>query len=663
MNLAQHAWEQNNLVRTRQLLDQHRPKPGEDDLRGFEWYYLRRLFHGELQVVQAHGGTVTAVAFTPDGKRLISCGRSQARQDMNYGKDLPHEIKLWEVATGRQLPLGIKGPTDKARWAALSPDGTRLAAACEDQGIRVWDLATGEPSTLERQAKESDDYVGFSANGKRLVSMSTPDGNSLDHTVRVWDVASHKVIARVEKLAYAGNPPEFSPDGTLVAVVDYGQRVVKVFEVATAREAFSCKYGEGRVSHAVFSPDGKRLAACGERGLRLWDVASRELVATWPTATNVGYFLAYSPDGRHLALGGIEGAVELWNTGTGRKVATFNGHAGLVRMVAFSPDGIRLASAGVDGTLRVWDTTGRRESVPLSSNDSNTYLALSPDGQTVFTLIVMGKSIRFWDATTGEPRGEPIPIDQSPLLNSSHDWTADGKHLFFADSGKHIKVCDVVAGKVVGAFPVDSDGQGVLAVSPDGKWCAHPVSGGTIKVRNAETGAECRTVKGLEGQVHNLVFSPDGSGLLGTDKSGALKIWERATGRVTAATRLDNVFVWRIRYSPDGKRLVVVGVRHQSLSGEVRILDAESGRELLALRGHTLNVTDAAFSPDGQRLATCSLDRTVRLWDLAAGQEILTLRGHTLAVQSLRFISDGHRLLSASGDRTVRVWDATPLAD
>jgi WD40 repeat protein len=176
-----------------------------------------------LQVVQAHGGTVTAVAFTPDGKRLVSFGRTQAQQDMSYGKDLPHEIKLWEVATGRQLPLGIKGATDKARWAALSPDGTRLAAPCEDQGIRVWDLATGEPSTLELQAKELDVYVGFSADGKRLVSMSIPYGDSLDkidnYTVRVWDLASHKVIARVEKLAYARNPPEFSPDGTLLAFV------------------------------------------------------------------------------------------------------------------------------------------------------------------------------------------------------------------------------------------------------------------------------------------------------------------------------------------------------------------------------------------------------------------------------------------------------------
>ena len=275
------------------------------------------------------------------------------------------------MATGHQLPLGIKGPVDQARRAALSRDGTRVAATCADRGIWVWNLATGEPSTLERQAKELDLYVGFSPDGKRLVSMSIQEGNFPDHldsqTMRVWDLGSQNVVARFEKLSYTRSSPEFSPDGKLVAVACYGQGVVRVFEVATAGEAFSCKYGEGHVTHVVFSPDGKRLAACGERGLRLWDVASSEVVATWPTATNVGYFLAYSPDGRRLALGGIEGAVELWNTSTGQKMGTFNGHAGVIHMVAFSPDGDRLVSAGIDGTVRVWDTTGRSESAPLSA--------------------------------------------------------------------------------------------------------------------------------------------------------------------------------------------------------------------------------------------------------------------------------------------------------
>ena len=74
MNLARVAWDENNLSRAHELLEKHRPRPGETDLRGFEWHYLRRLFQRDLLTVKAHVGGVTAVAFTPDGKRLVTSG-------------------------------------------------------------------------------------------------------------------------------------------------------------------------------------------------------------------------------------------------------------------------------------------------------------------------------------------------------------------------------------------------------------------------------------------------------------------------------------------------------------------------------------------------------------------------------------------------------------
>ena len=88
---------------------------------------------------------------------------------------------------------------------------------------------------------------------------------------------------------------------------------------------------------AVFSPDGKRLAACGTKGIRIWDVASRETPATWPSDSDFGYCLAFSPDGKRLAMGGLEGMVELWDTATGQKVQSFKGHFGPVNALAFSP--------------------------------------------------------------------------------------------------------------------------------------------------------------------------------------------------------------------------------------------------------------------------------------------------------------------------------------
>src|SRR5579871_1175426 len=180
MNLAQHAWDANNLIRSRELLELHRPRPGQQDLRGFEWHYLRRFFHRELRTVQAHNGASQAVAFTPDGKRLITFG--YRTPDFEGA-----EIKLWDAATLRRLPLELKGPTDKVVSIALSSDGKLLAAGCKDMAAVVWDLKTGERITLGElaQAYNTRPRVTFSLDGKRLVSkfVRSPGGVGDNKTV------------------------------------------------------------------------------------------------------------------------------------------------------------------------------------------------------------------------------------------------------------------------------------------------------------------------------------------------------------------------------------------------------------------------------------------------------------------------------------------------
>jgi WD40 repeat protein len=134
------------------------------------------------------------------------------------------------------------------------------------------------------------------------------------------------------------------------------------------------------------------------------------------------------------------------------------------------------------------------------------------------------------------------------------------------------------------------------------------------------------------------------------------------SGGEIAATKLTGIFINTFSFSPDGKRVAIVGGLSRLSTGVVRVLDADSLREVWSLHGHTRNGTAVVFSPDGQRLATASTDRTIRLWDLTTGQEILKLSG-LASVTSLRFLSEGCRLMSASFDRTIRVWDGTPLSD
>jgi WD40 repeat protein len=257
-------------------------------------------------------------------------------------------------------------------------------------------------------------------------------------------------------------------------------------------------------------------------------------------------------------------------------------------------------------------------------------------------------------------RGGPIEL---PRWWLGSYWSGDGARLYLADEGKTIHVVETASGQIVRRFQVDAEPeQYVTALSPDERWLVHSGPGGTIRVRDARTGAEIRSIRGFADQPQALAFMPDGSRLLGIDVSGNFTLWDFTTGREVVATTLPGLYVFTVRFSRDGTRVAVLGNRFGLMSGEARILDAGSAREVWSLRGHTLTVTDADFSPDGRRLVTASGDRTVRIWDLGTGREILKLSGDPL-VTTVRFISGGRRLIGGSMDRTIRVWDAIPLPD
>ena len=126
MNLAQAAWQDARVGRVLDLLKQHEPQPGAEDLRGFEWHYWNRLGHSYQMSLEGHGNGVTSVAFSADGKRLASAS-------------LDGTAKVWDATSGQET-LTLKGHTAFVYSVAFSPDGKRLASASEDKTVKVWFL-------------------------------------------------------------------------------------------------------------------------------------------------------------------------------------------------------------------------------------------------------------------------------------------------------------------------------------------------------------------------------------------------------------------------------------------------------------------------------------------------------------------------------------------
>jgi WD40 repeat protein/serine/threonine protein kinase len=678
MNLARVGWDENNLALTHELLEKHRPRPGEPDLRGFEWYYLDRLVRGGQLRIDAHVGGVSSVDFLPDGKRLISAGIAQPLRKLSASKGTRGDVKLWDAATGRPLPLQLDGPSDDVAAVSLAPDGTLLAATRRDHTILVWDLDTGGLVTLEGPANHVASGVRFSPDGKRLVSLHRTEsvGSKAGPVLmEIWDLASRKPVVTVKELPATLRPASFSPDGKRVASCTSRPGAVIVYDAETGREVFACRNPD-EASHLegiVFSPDGTHLVSYGHRGIiRVWDVTKREPVATLPSEFEYIHCLAYSRDGTRLATGAIEGVAEIWDTATVRKIQTLKGHSGSLAAMAFSPDGTRLVTGGTDGTLRVWDIAGPKDAAASRSEPALQPVipdirphgrSLSPDGRILMAGVLRDgrQSVELWDTAKRRMRGSPIDLPQGWIC---HAWSANGERLYLADQEKTVHVVETASAHVIRRFQFDAAPRNyAAALSPDENWFAYSGPGGTIRVRDVRTGAESRTIQGLGDDPQALSFNPEGSRLIGANESGVLKIWDFATGREIAATTLPGgSYVDTVRYSRNGALVAVVGHRRPVMTGEVRILDAGSAREIWSLRGHTLNVIDADFSPDGRRLATASADRTVQFWDLDTGQEILKLSGDPL-VSTVRFSSGGRRLIGGSMDRTIRVWDATPLSE
>ena len=199
MSLIQQAWDQNNPIRLRELLDETKGFPD----RGFEWYYWRRQTHLALLTLRGHESGISFAAFSPDGKRIVTSSWDRT-------------AKMWDALNGTLL-LTFKGHTAQMTSVAFSPDGRRIATSSGDHTAKVWDANTGKELAAFKGHTNWVSSLAFAPDGQRVVT------GAWDHTAKEWDTASGRELLTLTVDFSQVNSVAFSPDGQRIATGSGGR--------------------------------------------------------------------------------------------------------------------------------------------------------------------------------------------------------------------------------------------------------------------------------------------------------------------------------------------------------------------------------------------------------------------------------------------------------
>ena len=385
--------------------------------------------------LSGHGSYVTALAFSPSGKRLASAGAEGT-------------VKLWDLGTDKEERT-LSGHTAAAYGVAFSPKGWSLVSSARDNTLRLWDLRLGTNDQYRSVEGVQGRLAGFSQDGRLLAVVNTATG-----TIYVVDAATTDSLQTIKG---STRSLAFAPSGYQLAAAE-GDGTIKLIDARSGRVARSLKSHEGVVNVVTFSSDGKFLASAGVDGastflngmsryiLKLWDLASGQS-RTLASDTASVWALDFSPDGKLLASSG-EDKIRIWDTQTGKEnqsleitslflkfnpsgtllvtaapdgrvvlldvkqqkiVQILSGHTNWVSGAAFSADGRRLVTVGGDGSVRVWDLGTGRELFTLDKDiDVCMSVAFSSDGWRLATAGDGG--VKLWDAAM-------LAADQEP-----DDW-------------------------------------------------------------------------------------------------------------------------------------------------------------------------------------------------------------------------------------------------
>lgn len=620
---------------------------------------------------------------------------------VSLGSD--HSVHVHSIADGAEIRAWT--PPAPVLAMAVSPaDPNLLATVSEDRAVRVWSLADGALLGERDELPDDPTSVAFLPDGTNVLVGENGGGVRVLPYPFVRQAAERAVDAHDAPLVALSR----SADGKLLLTASQDKTLHLRDSTGGPIRAFALF---APVKYASLSPAGDRLAAVGADDVaRLWSVDGTEIRVLPNTPGPV----AFSADGKSLAVGGAENKVLLYPADAAGDPKPLAAHAGPIRALLFSPDAARVVSAGDDNLVKVADASTAAEIFSLSGHEAPvTSLAVSADGKR----LVSGgqdKTAKIWDLEAGSllatlpdaadavlsvavsPDGSAvltgaadnqIRVYRGGVLKLSADCPAPAAVAFAGDSKSFLAAChdnrlrffSEVEPRLLAAAggPVRA-----LAVSPDGA-ITYAASDDTL-AHSWETQSG-RPLRGLAhgGPALFLALTPDGTTVASAD-SGKLRVWNAETGAQTAAVDLPSP-AKSLDLSPDGQKIAVateaglvqVFSRDGAVVDEFSIPNATQAlftpdggafvvggpaktllvRPSLLLWSASQGAPVAALAPlpDG-RFAAASADNRLVLRNATDGAEIKSIESPAPVAAAVS--PDGARLALAGGDQRIRIYDA-----
>jgi WD40 repeat protein len=587
----------------------------------------------------------------PNGQRRQRLRNSDGEEDYLMSPLLPSAVWL-SIATSVQ----IHSPMQPTQGQPLSIQEERLDAFGDP-------LPRGAVARLGTRRFRHGNYV-------YAMSLS-PDGTMLasvggHRVVHIWDALRGKEIRSFDPGMWTMRSVCFSSDGQMLATASQG-------EIAFWRLNVDLPYRTLPAApwRMTFSPDGKLLAAGAlQGGLSLWDVPTGKERAVLqngrrgkPDAAQAVRAVAFSPDGRLLA--SAQGSdIRLWNSASYAEVCHLTGHSAPVSALAFSPTTKLLASGSVDKSVRLWDVDSRKETRRMDGHsEAIESVAFAPDGK----MLASGSGnpsqgewpkdvscLRLWDTDVGK---EIAKVGAHPQGVVSVAFSPDGKRLY-AGGGCSLRVFDTTTRAEIGPVGGHEHWVSSLAYSPDGATLASAGGDRTIRLWDTITNREKRNLRGCQGAIDSVVFPPDGTLLASGSREGTIRIWNAAEEKkpLSIAGHTREVVV---AFSPSGRQLASAG-----RDGNVYLWDVVAGKKVRQFEGRRKEFLCLAFSPDGKMLAAGGLDERketkecpVLIWDTETGVIKHELPRQVFGTHAVAFSPDGKLLATVSWDGALRLWE------